>query len=58
MDLVRTANGLGCGFRETEVPNFPFFHELRHGANGVFDGDICIDAMLIVKVDHINAQAL
>jgi hypothetical protein len=31
--------------------------KLAHGPNGVLDGDIRIDPMLVVQVDDINAQS-
>jgi hypothetical protein len=30
--------------------------KLRHGAHGVFDGDLWVDAMQIVKIDILGSQ--
>src|SRR3954452_21746028 len=58
MDPAGSAGGLGRSFRPSEVTNFARLHELRHGAHGIFDGCFSIDAVLIVEVDHLDAEPL
>jgi hypothetical protein len=42
---------------QTEVADLARLHELRHRADGLLDGDIGIDAVLVIEVDVIGAQA-
>src|SRR5579872_1454309 len=44
------------GLRQSDKSNLSFFHELRHRANSFFDRSFRIDAVLIVKIDGIDAQ--
>ena len=57
MNFVGAANGGGRGFGESEIFYFAGFHEFGHGADGFFDGRFGIDAMLVVEVDVIDAEA-
>ena len=58
VDLVGAADGGGRGFGEAEVFDLAGLDELGHGADGVFDGGVGIDAMLVVEVDVVEAKAL
>ena len=58
MHFVSATDGFRGSFGQPEVANFAGAHEFRHGADSFFDGNIGIDAMLVVEVDHIDAEAL
>ncbi len=53
-----TADGLRSRFRQTQVPDLSFAHEVGHRSHSVFDGRVGVDAMLVVEVDRIDAQSL
>ena len=57
MDLHRATKSVGAGFGEAEVTDFAFVNEFGHGSDGVFDGRVGVDAVLIVKVDGLDAEA-
>src|ERR1700730_3114615 len=57
MTLGGTANGLRRGFRQADRARFALTHKRAHRANGFFDWHIRIDAMLVVKIDIISAEA-
>ena len=44
--------------REAQPAHLAGRDELGHGADGLFDGDLGIDAVLVVEVDVIDAEAL
>src|ERR1700692_3811126 len=52
------ANGLGAGFAQAERTHLAVLDELRHGADRVLDRHARIDAVLIIEIDHLHAQAL
>ena len=58
MDFVCAAHGLRGGLGQPEVADLSCAHEFGHSANGFFDGDIGIDAMLVVEIDRVDAEAL
>src|SRR5260370_19078398 len=58
MNFVGAANGFGRRFGETEVADLACFHEFSHRAHGIFDRRIWIDAMLIIEIDNVGAEAL
>ena len=58
MDGVRAADGLGGGFGQSEVAYFAGADELGHRADGLFDRRRGVDAVLVVEVDVIDAEAL
>ncbi|MNW64805.1 hypothetical protein D3C74_431200 [compost metagenome] len=43
-------------FRKAKEADFTFLHKLSHSADGLFDGDVRVNTMLIVQVDVICAQ--
>ena len=58
MHLGRPAESLGGGFGEAEEAHLPGDNEVAHRANGVFDGHLGINAVLVVEVDHVHAEPL
>ena len=57
MDLGGAAEGGGSGFGHAEVADFSGGDELGHGSKGVFNGDVGIDAVLVVEVDVVEVEA-
>jgi hypothetical protein len=43
------------GFRESDVTDFTFTNKIGERTNGLFDGRVGIDAVLIVEVNHFDA---
>src|ERR1051326_6077272 len=58
MNGVCAANRLRPGFGHAEVPHFAGVNEVGHRTDRVFDRCVGIDAMLIVEIDVIDAEAL
>src|SRR5271168_378523 len=58
MHLACAANRRGRGLGQAEIPHFAFLDQLRHRADGVFDRRVGIDAMLIEKIDRVDAEPL
>ena len=56
MHRVRALDGLRCSFREPEVTHLALLDQLRHRAHGVLDRGVRIDAMLIVEINHLDAE--
>lgn len=54
---MRTPDGLGRGFGETEVSYVARFHQLVHRAHGLFDRSVGIDAVLIIEIDGVYAES-
>ena len=46
----------GGGFRQPQVTNLPFPHQLRHGSDGFLDRCLQVHAVLIIKIDHLDAE--
>ena len=57
MDFRGAAQSLRRSFGEAEVADFPLPHQFRHCADSFLDRSRGIDAVLVVKVDNIDAQA-
>src|SRR3974390_2664173 len=55
---VGAADGFGAGFRKTEMLHLALLDQVLDGAGHVFDGYRGVDAVLVVEVDDINAEAL
>src|ERR1700756_3819763 len=53
---MRSADGRGRCFAQAQVTHLPLPHQFSHRTDGVLDGDVWIDAVLIVQVDVIDAQ--
>src|SRR6185369_3068096 len=45
------------GFRESDEANLSAFHQFGHCSDGFFYGSFGIDAMLVVEIDVIDAEA-
>ena len=57
MDGVGATDRRRRGLAEPEVAHLPFLHELGHRADGLLDGDLGVDAVLVVQVDMVDAEA-
>ena len=55
---VRPADGGGRGLGQAEVADLAGLDELGHGADGLLDRDGLVDAVLVVEVDVVDAEAL
>src|SRR5438045_1224936 len=58
MHLVGAPNRLDRSLAQPDVAHFPLTYELGHRANGVFYRRVPVDAMLVVEIDCLDAQAL
>src|ERR1700683_3901315 len=58
MNLRRTPKSLRTRFRQAQVTDFAFLHQLRHRAYSLLDWSAVIDAVLIIKIDCLDAQPL
>ena len=52
------ANGLRRGFREAEGAHFARLNQPGHAAHRLFDGDVFVHAVLVVKINPLDAQPL
>src|SRR5262245_47603708 len=57
MNGMRAADCLSACLRETEKSHHAFAHKLCHGANGLFNRRVWVDAMLVVQIDHLRAES-
>src|SRR4051794_24525989 len=48
----------GAGLGEPEVADLALLHELGHRADGLLDRRLGVDAVLVVEVDGVHAEAL
>ena len=53
---MRPADGRGRRLAQAEVTHLPLPYQLRHRADGLFNGDVWIDTVLVVEVDVIDPQ--
>ena len=58
MDGVRAANRVRSGLGEPEVAHLALLHELGHCADRLLDRRLEVDAVLVVEVDRVDAEAL
>ena len=58
MHLVRAADGLRIGFRQAERAHLALLDQALHRADRVLDRRVRVDAVLVVEVDDVDAQAL
>ena len=58
VNLVGAADGLRRRLAQAEEAHLALRDELRHRADGVLDRHRRVDAMLVVEVDHVDAEAL
>ena len=57
MNRVRTPHRLRGRLGQPEKPHLPRTHQIRHRSDGLLDRHRAIDAVLIVQVDVIDAEA-
>ena len=57
MDGVGAADRLGRRLREPQEADLAGIDELGHRADGLLDRDVGVDAVLVVEVDVVDAQA-
>src|SRR5205085_3098087 len=57
MDTLRAPDRVGSCLGKPEVADLALGDELRHGADRVLDGRVRINAMLIVEIDVVDAEA-
>src|SRR5260370_39795175 len=58
MNAVGASNGFRACLAETEKADLAVLHQGGHGARRLFDRHGWIDAVLIIQIDHLNAEAL
>src|SRR5260370_21614723 len=58
MNAVGATNGFRACLGETEKADLAVLHQGGHGAYRVLDGRGWMDAVLIVQIDHLDAEAL
>ena len=56
LSLGSPAQGLRSGFRQSDVANLSFLHQLSHGSDGVFDRRTGIHPVLVVEVDGLDPE--
>ena len=54
---VRSANCLRTRLAQSESTDLALFDQPRHGAHGIFNRHGRIDAVLVIEVDRVDAQA-
>lgn len=52
------ADGVGRGLAQAQRAHLALLHQLAHGADRILDRHRWIDAVLVVEVDHVDAQPL
>src|SRR5947207_2270418 len=52
------ADGLGSGLGQSDVQDLSLCHQLAQGADGVLDGGVRVDPMLVIEVDAVGTQPL
>ena len=55
---VGAADRFGAGLGQADVQDLSFGHKLGQGADGVLDGRVGVDPVLVVEVDAVGAQPL
>lgn len=55
---VRATNRLRRGLGQADAQDLAFGDQLGHGADGLLDGGVLVDPVLVVEVDPVGAQAL
>jgi hypothetical protein len=53
---MRPANRRGRSLGKAEIADFTGPHKVRHGAYGLLDRRVGIDAVLIIEVDHLDSE--
>jgi hypothetical protein len=57
MDFRGAAKSSGGGFGHAEIFYFSGFDQIGHGADGFFDRGFGVDAVLVVEIDYVDAEA-
>ncbi|GAB3837997.1 hypothetical protein GCM10027610_041080 [Dactylosporangium cerinum] len=57
MHRVGAADGVDPGLGQADVPDLALLHQPRERAHGVLDGGARVDAVLVVQVDAVGAEA-
>ena len=55
---MRSPNRVRSGFGEPDVADLAVGDQLGEGPDGVFDGGLRVDAVLVVEVDVVGAEPL
>ena len=58
MHLVSAADGVRRRFGQAQMTHFAGLDQFGHRADGFFDGNSWIDAMLVIQIDMIDAEPL
>ncbi len=58
MHRLRAAHGRGTGFGESEKAHFAGANQIAHRADRLFDRNVEVDPVLVVKIDVIDVQTL
>ena len=58
MNAVRAADRLGASLAQAEVAYLSLLDETSHCTDGIFDRHGPVDTMLVIKVDHVDPEAL
>ena len=58
MDLIGAPQRGRRRLRHSQELDLALLHQLLHGADGIFDRNFGIHAVLVVKIDHFHAQPL
>jgi len=56
MHFLCASDRIGRGFGQAKVTDLADLNQLGHGTNGVLDGRIGINPVLIVEIDHVDLQ--
>jgi hypothetical protein len=52
---VRSPDGFGTRLGKTEVQNFSFLYEILDRASHIFDGDLWINSVLVIKINAVGS---
>jgi len=58
LNCMGAANGFRGRFRQSEVLYLAFLNQILHSARYIFDRNIQVDTMLVVKIDGIDLEPL
>src|SRR5438270_6994323 len=56
MDSYGTAERVRRRLGQPDIPHLTFTNEIGHGADGIFDGGVRIDAVQVVKIDDVDTE--
>jgi hypothetical protein len=58
VNFDRAADGLGPGFRQAEKTHLASGNQVTHRADGLLDGHLRVNPVLVVKVNHLQPEPL